>query len=237
VAFVLTGCRLEVRVDLDVARDGSGQLGFVLRADREAQERAQAAGADPLAVLVDAGARLRQEGWAASDRTDPDGTREVSVSVEFADPAALDALTRDLTTALDDPEGQLLESLRVVLTEERIRVEGAAALQPRDAVIDYGLGPEELVTLLRERDALGYTLGVTLPGEVLAHNATRSQERGLEWDIAPGERVELAAEGVRPSTSLLPVIASAAGALALVGLLVGLRARRTRQVLQPPRPE
>lgn len=237
MALVLSGCRLEVRVDLDVARDGGGSLGIALRADREAQDRARDAGTDPLAVLAEAGAQLRSQGWATTDRTDQDGTREVAVSVAFADPAALEALTRDLSTALDAAEGQLLESLRVVLTEDRIRVEGAAALQPRDAVVDYGLRPEELVALLRERDALGYTIRATLPGEVLAHDAARVEDRTLEWDVVPGERVNFAAEGVRPSTSLLPVVASAAGALALVGLYLALRSMRARRVPQPPRPE
>jgi len=235
MALMLTGCRLDVRIDLDVARDGAGRLGVALRADREARERAEAAGADPLAVLSRAGEQLRSRGWETSDRTDQDGTREVAVGVDFADPAALQALTQDLSAALDAPEGQLLESLAVVLTDERIRVEGAAALQPRNAVADYGLRPEELVALLRERDAFGYTLRVTLPGEVLTHDAARAADRTLEWDVAPGERVEIRAEGVRPSLPVLPVVGSAAAALALA-LALAVRARRGRRVAQPPRP-
>ncbi|MPZ87236.1 MAG: hypothetical protein GEU81_04000 [Nitriliruptorales bacterium] len=227
------GCRVGVDIGLEADRDGSGALTVGMRADAEALQRGAAAGADPLEPLVKAGERLRDEGWSLRDRTDDLGNRQVQLATRFADPAELTVLAADLGEALAGPEGRPLESLDLVVTEHRVRVEATAALQPTDAVTEYGLSPEQVVELLRERQAIDYRVRVTLPGEVLEHNGTLVEGGTLEWRIPPGERVDIRVEGLRPTgPDWLLVLLGAAivvNALVLVGLLVAERRRRRRR--------
>lgn len=228
----VAGCRIGVDISLDVDRDGSGALTVGMRADAEALERGEAAGADPLEPLVQAGERLGEKGWSVGDRTDDVGNREVHLTTGFADPVELEVLASDLGRALAGPEGRPLESLEVVVTENRVRVQGVAALQPTDAVTEYGLSPDEVVELLRERQAIDYRVRVTLPGEVLEHNGTLVEGTTLEWRVPPGERVDIRVEGVRPTgPDWLLVLLGAAivvTLLVLIGLLVVERRRRRR---------
>jgi hypothetical protein len=229
LALCLVGCEVGLDVGVDVERDGSGTLSVSLRADREAQDAATSAGGDPLAVFAAAVQALEAQGWRARDERLADGTRAVALSRGFADPAELERLSSELAEALAAPEGRLLEPLRVVMGEDTVRVEGAAAVQPGPAVADLGLTPESVTAMLRERGAFDYTLGVRLPDpeRVLAANATRTDPDGrLVWQVAPGEAVAISAEGVRPQFPWLLVGAAAAGALLLAAVAVLLLRRR-----------
>jgi hypothetical protein len=231
LAVLLAGCEVGLDVGVDVERDGSGTLSVALRADREAQDAAVQGGGDPLGVFADAVAALEGQGWRADDETLPDGTRAVTLSRGFADPAELERLSGELAEALAAPEGRLLEPLRMVVGEETVRVEGAAAVQPGPAVADLGLTPESVTALLREQGAFDYTVGVRLPDpeRVLTANATRTDPDGrLVWQVAPGEAVTVTAEGVRPRFPWLLVGAAAAAALLLLALAAVLLTRRRR---------
>lgn len=231
----LSGCRLGLDVTLDVARDGSGRLAVALAADAAANQRAAAAGADPLALVGDAGERLAGQGWQTRDETAPDGGREVTLSVEAADAAALSAQAAELAEALAAPEARPLEPLRVTLTEDRVEVTGAAGLVPGEGVAEYGLSPEQAVALLGEREALDYRVAVTLPGEVLSSNADVVEASTLIWDVAPGEQVPISATGVRPRFPWPLVAAGAAAALLLaLGGFILLRRRRGQDAALRP---
>lgn len=231
VAGTLSGCRLGLDVALDVARDGSGRLAVALAADAAANQRAAAAGADPLALVADAGERLAGQGWETREETAADGSREVTLSVEADDAAALSAQAAELAEALAAPEARPLEPLRVTLTEDRVEVAGAAGLVPGEAVAEYGLSPEQAIALLAERDALDYRVTVTLPAQVLSSNADTTEESTLTWQVAPGEQVAISATGVRPRFPWPLVAAGAAAALLLAVAAVALsrRARRRRR--------
>jgi len=230
LACTLSGCRLGLDVALDVARDGSGRLAVALAADAAANQRAAAAGADPLALVADAGERLAGQGWETRDQTAADGSREVELSVEAADAVTLSAQAAELAEALAAPEARPLEPLRVTLTEDRVEVAGAAGLVPGEAVAEYGLSGEQAVALLAERDALDYRVTVTLPADVLSSSADRVEGSTLTWDIAPGEQVAISATGVRPQFPWLLVAAGAVAALLLASAAAALvrRARRRR---------
>jgi hypothetical protein len=226
--LAVAGCRVGVDVVVDVGRDGSGALTLGMRADAEALERGRAAGADPLEPLVQAGERLRDQGWSLDDRVDDQDTREVRLGTRFADPGELDVLVGDLVESLAGPEGRPLEALSLTLSEDRVRIEGSAALQPTDVVADYGLSPEELVDLLRERDVVDYRIRVAMPGEVLEHNGTLVGDTALEWRILPGERVDILVEGVRPTGPDWLLVGFGTAIVVNVLLLAALLVRRRR---------
>lgn len=226
LAGLLAGCRLGLDVGLDVEADGSGRLAVALSADAEAQRRAAAAGADPLAQVVAAGEELAREGWSTRDRTAEDGTRTVELSVEADGPEALSAQAAELAAALEAPEGRVLEPLAVALVEDRVRVTGGAALQPAEGVAELGLTPAEAAALLEEQDPLDYTVTVRLPAEVLSSSATTVEGSTLVWRVAPGERVDIAAEGVRPRTAWLPLLLGAGAATLLLAGLAAVARRR-----------
>jgi hypothetical protein len=234
---LLSGCRLGLDVALDLARDGSGRLAVTLAADAAAVERAAEAGADPLGVLAGAGEELSGQGWETRDQTAADGSREVELAVEADSAAALSAEAATLAGALAAPEARPLEPLTVTVTEDRIQVAGAAALVPETAVAEYGLTPEQAVALLDSRDALDYTVSVTLPAEVVSSDATTTAGSTLSWVVPPGQRVPITAEGVRPRFPWALAAGAAAAALALLAVAARLAARRrTRRRLASLRP-
>lgn len=215
----LPGCRLGLDVRADLEAGGGGRLAVALDADREALDAAAQAGADPLGDVVATGRGLESDGWTVTDETAEDGTRRVELAVQAADAEELSAQAALLADALSGPEAALLEPLAVTLTEDRIAVDGAAGLRPGDALADYGLPAAEAVRLLDESDAFDYTVTVTLPDQVLSTSATGVEGSTLTWTVDPGQRVQIAAEGVRPRFPLVQV-AVAAAVLAALGLAV-----------------
>jgi hypothetical protein len=225
----LCGCRLDLDVSMRVRADGGGWLAVALAADREALERAAQAGTDPLGLVVQAGQDLEDEGWTLTDETAPDGTREVELAVEAADAEDLSAQSAQLAEALSAPEVALLEPLVVRAEEERILVNGAASLLPGDAVADYGLSAADAVRLLGERDALDYSVTVTLPAEVLSSDAAAVDESTLTWVVEPGQRTPITAEGVRPRFPWLIVIGVSAAVLLVALIVLSVRQRGPRE--------
>lgn len=222
--LVLSGCRVAVDVAVDVAPDGSGVLAVTATADAAA--RADVGLADPLDGVAAAGQALVAEGWRSMDTTSPDGARAVALEVDFADPAGLERLTTQLADALAATEARPLEPLQLTVTDDRLRLEGSAAIEPTAAVADAGYSPEQVVGLLEERDALGYTVRATFPGEVVSADGARVEERTVVWEVAPGERVDLVAEAVRPQPVWPWVVGAVAGGLVLWLLVLVVRRRQ-----------
>lgn len=223
VVVSLSGCRLGLDLRVDVEAGGGGRMAVALDADREALDAAEQAGADPLGGVVQAGRELEADGWTVSDVTAEDGTRRVELAVEAADAEELSAQAAQLADALSGPEAALLEPLTVALTEDRIAVDGAASILPGDAIADYGLPAADAVRLLQERDAFDYTVTITLPDEVLSSTATTVEGSTLTWNVQPGQRVTIAAEGVRPR---FPLVQVAVGAAVIAAILLAVLSRR-----------
>lgn len=219
--LLATGCQAALGLQIRLAADGGGVVTLALSVDDELGEQLRAAGADPLGDLARLGATLDDEGWRVTDVTGQDGGREVSLEAPFADAEAFNRLAGDLVAALDAPEASLLEDLRLAVDEERIRLVGVAALQPGPAVEDLGLEGDDAVELLRDTDAFRYEITVFLPGEVLDTTAAEPAVVPLTWQVEPGERVTLLAEGDRPAS--VPWIPLVAGGVGGVGALLLVR--------------
>lgn len=230
VVALTAACELQLDVQATVDRNGAGQVTVALSADDELRAQAAAAGVYPLDELVESGDALG-DGWSVEDRTAEDGLRTVALSRRFDDPQAFDALAAELAAALSAPEVELLAPLSLTVTDERVRIHGAAGLQPTDAVAELGLSPEQAVAALHEA-AVGYDVRVVMPGDVLASTADARDGQALVWTVPAGQRVDIEALGERPDPARWPLFASALlgmlAAAALLGLVTRRRARRSR---------
>jgi hypothetical protein len=235
--LLATGCEAQLRIAVDVRRDGAGTLAVTLGADAELLEQTRAAGVDPLDALAGVGAELAAEGWQVSEATDAVGARTVTLRASFGSPAAFDALAGQLAGALAAPEVTPLEGLRLELTEDTVVVSGSAGLVPTSEVAALGVQPEQAVAILEETDALGYEITVTMPGSALVTTAPGQEDapagEPLVWRIAPGEQVEILAVSERPGG--LWWVLALAGALGGLAALAGLAA--LRRVLASRRPD
>jgi hypothetical protein len=231
---VLSGCQLRLAVEIDVDRDGAGNLALTVGADADLLARAEAAGAHPLDDLAAAVDAL--DGWRVAEHSDDDGGRTVTVSARFADPAAFATLTAELASALAAPEAVLLDPLTVEVSVEQVQLSGGAGLVPTEHVTELGLLPDDAVRLAREQDAIHYTVVATMPGEVLSTTADDVDGRRAVWLIEPGAHATLHAVSERPPDRLPAMVAGGllgAVAAGLVGLLVVRRVRRRRLPAQP----
>lgn len=244
LALATAGCQLDLDVGVDVDRDGGGRLTLRLATDEALADWVRANDAAPLDVVVDARGELESAGWRVTEGTPSGGGRSVELSRAFADPAELRRLTADLAGALAGPELTLLEPMDLTVTEERVRLQGAASLRPTDAVDEHGLSTDEAVALLRGQppatmsdgdgagpppagEGLSYRVTATLPGEVLETTATERDGRTLTWAVPPGEEVTIRAVARRPGPPRWPL---ALGALAGAGgAAVGLALWRRRR--------
>ena len=224
LALLCSGCELGLSVDIDVNRNGAGQVAVALQADAELLELAEEADADPLGDLV-AGAKAL-EGWRVDDATDDAGARTVTLSSEFADAAEFDALMGELSAALAADEVELLEPFTLTVTDDRVAVAGGASARPRAAVREYGMTRREAVRLVKRADAFRYEVGLTLPGEVLSSTADGAEGHEQRWVVAPGERVGIAAESTRPGPPWVRAVLGAVGGAAAAGAVLWLIARR-----------
>jgi hypothetical protein len=228
LALLAAGCQARISLVITVDGDGAGQLAMSVGADAELLRDMSTAGADPLGELAETGEQLAAEGWRTTDVTDAVGGRTVTLAAPFDGPEAFNALAAELSQALAGPELTPIEELRMDLTEEEIRISGAAALQPGPAVAELGMQPEQAVRILRDADAVIYDLEISLPGEVLESTAAPEADVGpLRWRIEPGERVDILAVGDRPMTPWWFLALS--GGLGGLAALLLLRVVRTRR--------
>ena len=225
-----SACQLRLNVEIDVDRNGGGVLAVAVAADAELLELAEEADSDPLGDLVTAGESL--DGWRVSDGTDDDGTRTVTLSSEFADPAEFEALTAELAETLAADEVEFLEPFSMTVSEDRVSVAGAASAEPRAAVRDYGLTPNEAVRLIKRNDAFNYTLAVRMPGELTSTKpADLSVVAGSQspaWTVEPGERLSLMVESTRPGPQWVRAALGAVAGAVVAGVVLWLFARRRR---------
>lgn len=233
LALVLTtACQLRLDVAVDVNRNGGGTLGVTVGADAELQDAAAEAGADPLETLVQTARGLEDDGWRVTRGSQAD-VQTVTLSREFADPAEFNTVAEQLARALAADEVVLLEPLTMEVTADTIAVEGAAGAQPRAAVRDYGLTRRAAVQLVRQEEALDYTVTLTLPGDVVSTTAGEAAISPLVWQIPVGEQVVIAAESTRPGPPILRAVLGAVGGALVAGLLLWLWSRRRRSGLTP----
>lgn len=229
LALLATGCQARGSIDLRLDADGAGTLAVTLATDAELEARARGAGIDPLGDVAATGERLAASGWRVTEVTAGDGGRQVTLAVEFAGPSELEEVAADLAGALAAPELEPIRDLRVEVGDDEIVVEATAGLVPTAAVDDLGLAADEAVALLAARDAVDYTVTVSLPGEVLETTAVDPAATPLRWEIEPGEEVRILARGRRPASPVEAIALGGAVAGVLVLLAAGVAARRRRR--------
>lgn len=243
LAVLASGCQLDLELGVTVDRDGAGRLTIRLAADEALMAWTDSQDVAPFAFITGARGELESAGWRVTDETTSGGARSVELSRGFSGPAEFERLTGELARTLAGPELTLLEPMDLTVTDDRIRLEGAASLRPTDAVAEHGLTPEETVALLRGEppagetggegpgnppagEGLSYRIRTTLPGEVLESTATDRDGRTLQWVVPPGEDVTIRAVANRPDRTRWPLgLAALAGAGAAAAALVMWRRR------------
>jgi hypothetical protein len=229
-AVLLGACQLELDVNVEVARDGSGTIEVVTALDDEAVERI---GGDLGALL--ALDDLRASGWTVDGPTrEGDGRTRVRVRRAFDDPEEAAAAFAELSGE-DGPFQDLAVGRDRSLTRERWtfagRIDLGSDIEVRGAELD-----EQIAAL---EDQLGGSLSrvvqvrvrVRLPGDVTS-NATTKADNGAVWQVAfGGDPIDLEASGSERRTEIVVIGGVAALALVVLGLygLVRLANRATAQ--------
>ena len=222
LALLTAGCRLDATMTVDVDGDGGGTLTVAIRADRDLVGLAEQAEVDPLATLAQAVAD--QDGWRVRSETHPTGGRSVALSAKFADPEEFAGLTRQLASALSAPELTPLGEWRIVVDDERVRVEGQAALEPSADPGALGRSADDARRALAQ--SVVYTVRVKLPGQIVDTNADRLDDGVLRWIVPAGAQVRIVAESDRPDRRVWPLVLG--GILAGLGSAALLRRRADR---------
>lgn len=237
LALALTGCQVRLAAGIEVRADGSGTVRAGVGFDDEA-----------LAEIGDLAAALRADdlraaGWkVAGPAKEHDGLTWVRASKGFDDPGQAAVVAAELS----GPEGPF-KDFHVTREHSLLRTQtsfagvadvsaGLAGLSDAElqaALGDFDLGLDLEGLHRRFGDALGDRVRVEvsarLPGKVKANGATVEGGRAV-WTPAPGERIELAAEGDlrRLAPLVYGTIALLVVAMGLAG--VGLRIRQRRRL-------
>jgi hypothetical protein len=233
LAVVVTGCRLDVRTELDIGADGAASIGVALVMDPTLVTELDVLGVDPTAELEAAVAV--DPAWDVVRSAGDEGLT-VRVQRDVATADAIGPALRSLAegTGADDPRLELdLEVVRAA--DGRIELEGDAAwrtpARPVALLDDEPIGPDadELGDVVAA--ATDVTVTVTMPGNVTAHDASQVDGRTLTWTLPPDTVVSLQASSAPPAWwQVLPwwLLAGTVAGLLLGIVVVGWLLRRTR---------
>ncbi|QGG96482.1 HAD family hydrolase [Actinomarinicola tropica] len=241
-ALVLTGCRADVTVAVDVDEEGGGTVDVTVVLDADAVARTEGIEDPELDDLVEAG-------WTVADPVErEDGGLELAASKPFADPTELGAVLREVSgpagpyaqlgLAVDRPFGRTEMRFEGIL-DGTAGVESFADPEVAAALDGLPFG-QDLTALEQELGApigsfVGLDLEVTLPGD--------PGDEGEPADEVAVWSTDLAADGPVPvlSTSemwrMQPLLLAGAAALlvvllvllVLVKLVISWRRRRRRR--------
>ena len=245
--LVLTGCRADVTVAVDVGEDGAGEVEVTVALDAEAVARTE--GLDELRTddLLDAG-------WTVAEPVSTDdGGLVLSASKPFVDPADLTAVLREVSGPAG-PYAQLGLAVDRPFARTDLRFEGVldgtvgveAFADPAVAAALDGLPfGTDLAALEAELGApagsfVGLELVVSMPGDPVDDaeaTGALADDGTLRWstDLAADAPVPVLAVAEVERTQPLVLLAVAALLVGLLVLLlvarlvVGLRRRRRRR--------
>ncbi|MGH3443163.1 MAG: hypothetical protein ACRDUY_14205 [Nitriliruptorales bacterium] len=233
---LLPACQLRLAADVRVDTAGAGTFEFAVGLDPELRELLSDAGVDVLAGLREV--RERNSSWTVETEDEEDGGLVVRLRADFADPGELTALVDDLHAGLDEEDPRVLEDVRLVQHDGGgLEFTADAGLIPPTAPGAEGEGlafdADDLERLLAERgdELVRYDLRLTLPGEVIEHDADEVDGASLVWRAPVGELEQVRAVS-RPAeggtdlgqVAIVAAVAAVLGA-ALTLLVRGLRRR------------
>ncbi len=169
-ALVLTGCRFETNILLEVNEDGSGSYAFELGMDQEFQDLLSSQGAD----LGDLTAELPDvAGAEAYDREEGEMNFQ-GVRIEFDDVNAIN----DLVASSSDDFGDFT-SFSVEVTDDSASFDATISAQAPEDFGDLGIDPSAFTG-----EFFSASFILTLPGTVTDHNADEVLSNGsLRWDL------------------------------------------------------
>ena len=221
-ALLLSACRADITVHVDVRRDGSGFVRVTATLDKEAADRIGPGGV----VLADLG----RAGWAISGN----GSTVITATKPFHSPAQLASVVAELagptgpfkdftveqkhsllrTTTRFHGTVEIRPCLADFADDDLRRALGGSAgagqclgLDPADVKRTAGVDPDQVVH---------FTMTARLPGRA-----------EMRWPAPIGQRIALAAESRRTNTATVAWLAVAAVAVAaLLALLLTRLAKR-----------
>jgi len=221
LTMLLSACRAEVRISLDVAENGSGTLAAEVAINNQLKDLIDQLAGDSEAII--AGLDLGLEGERS---TSLDGdmtvyrTEAPFTEVEEIEPAAAGNFSF-FELRLDD-EGAQLEAVLDLAGE-----------------LDLAEFPVAIDTI--DPETFDAEISVLLPGEVQEHNADSANADGrLVWKIPFDEELYMAAGTLYPSGGFpwwLPGLLALSGALALGVWLAAIRREKKSAAVLPPAPE
>jgi FMN phosphatase YigB (HAD superfamily) len=224
---LLTACRVDATVDVDVADDGSGTVAVTVTFD-----------ADAAARVPDLDGALRTEdledaGWSVTGpREEADGSVVVSASKPFASPDQLPTVLAEISPAFRDVRLSRHRTFGEVEWTFDSRVDfGGGAEQFGDAQLATLLGGRPLgrdvATIEQETgtsvaDATGLVLDLSLPGD-------SSRQWTFQLDQAAPTDVHLVGTVERSAAKLWGIVAAVAAGLLVLVLAVALLRRGHRR--------
>lgn len=240
LAVLVSGCRLQLDVNVEVEEDGSGVIEVVVGLDEDAIDRI---GGD-LSATMEVG-DLEEAGWTVDEPAlESDGFTRVRIRHPFGTPEEAAEVFEQI--AAEDGPFQDFEVTRDTSFAEtrwgfsgRVDFRGGLEALGDEALAaeldgePIGQSAEEIEAQLG--DSLSRLIQVRvrarLPGEVTS-NATTKAENGAVWQVGFGEgAVDLQAEGHerRVSTLVLAGVGAVCALALIVLLLVRLAGRVTAE--------
>ena len=229
---LLTGCNVDVHVDVVVADDGSGEVRVAAALDEAAADRVPQL-ADQLEV-----ADLVATGWSVTGpAVEGDGRTWLRAAKPFASVEAASAVLDEVSGA-EGPFGDLAVRRAPSLLQDRWHVDGTVdltdglaafsdeGLRARLDGTDVGLSDEELAAEagVPLEEAVTFSVAVDLPGEVRS-NGEDGPSRAV-WRPVLGQALDVTATGSRLNTTVAVLLGVAATAAVALVLLLARRWRR-----------
>ncbi len=217
LAVLVASCRLDVVADARIEADTSGTASLTLRLDSAMVAELDRLAIDPTAEIV--AAADAAEPWTVERRVDNDGAVRVVVRRDTRDLADLARAFRELVDDLDAADPALVVDLEPSVRNGEVTVAGTLLLRPPSSplmIVDgepVGPSDDDLVRLTRSGVDAAFAL--TLPGDVISHDADHEDGRTLMWEVPVGEQRSFEAvalsESSRRGWTVAVVVALVAG--------------------------
>ncbi|MCZ7532328.1 MAG: hypothetical protein M5U23_02775 [Acidimicrobiia bacterium] len=206
LALILTACRLESNVALDIAEDGSAVFTFEIGMDDEFRE------------LVTSDLGTTEDNFLDELFTDIDGTGPMDTRTE-GDMTyySVSSDIEDLTTWDGGGGDTGFSSFSYTFDDKGARLTAhSEGEDSSDLGGDFGFDPSQITG-----DFISATVTIKMPGEVTEHNADETSGGNLIWHIPLGGSVDILAVssfGTSSSTWIWIVL----GGILIVGLIAAI---------------
>ncbi|MEX1176971.1 MAG: hypothetical protein WEB09_00785 [Nitriliruptor sp.] len=228
LTLALTGCRLGVRAEVSVARDGSGSIAMAATLDRALLDELDELDVDPTAELTAAAVSATE--WQVARATGEDGSLTITLERDADGPDELTAALRELTDGLAETDPALAIDLDLDVDDAgAAQVEGTVELRTPigPGVVTDDAAAAELEDLAA--DTIDAELVITLPGPITTADADTVDGRTAVWQVEPGAPVAVTAGADAPTGLTDQQLAAIAGGVLLVVVAAGLVAVALRR--------